>query len=138
MSELLNAEKLIADHLRGVEALDALGVRAVAKTPEKTDAPWVKITQIDAPDDPDGAIERAIDYYLQLDIYAGKDGGQPEATRINGLVRASLKALQDSTLAGTAVVSRVRFVSNPRVPDTDFEPARERFVLDGRLKMRPV
>ena len=137
MSGVLNAEKLIAIALRADPALS--DARFVATTPSRTDTPWVRITQLDATDDATSSVERWIEYYLQLDIYAGADGGVPEANNLNRLCRLSLKALQGTTLGTDAVVSEVRFTSNPRIPDSDVdEPARERFVLDTTIPMRPL
>jgi len=137
VSGVLNAEKLIAVALRADVGLT--DVRFVATTPSKTDTPWVRITQLDAADDPTSSVEHLIDYYLQLDIYAGADGGVPEANNLNRLCRLALKALQGTTLGTDAVVTEVRFTSNARIPDSDVdEPARERFVLDVSVRMRPL
>jgi hypothetical protein len=68
---------------------------------------------------------------IQLDCYAGgaameAHSGQSEASLLSRTVRAVLKEMEAETVGG-AVVAGVRFVSNPRIPDEAFKPARERF-----------
>lgn len=107
-----------------------VGNEVTTRKPQSTSRPWVQINQIDdAPVDGSHAL-RLVSVVLQLDCYAGsrKDGGQEEAKLLALTVRAALHAMPDATLSD-AVVTGVTFPSMPRIRDTDFEPARERYAL---------
>ena len=119
-------EKLVSDHLRSHEAIVALGARVVGKTPESTAAPWVRVTQLD--EGSDDTAGHLTEFLVQLDCYAGKDGGQPEANLLKRTVRAVLEdihlAEHDATITGAKVISGIR------LPDAEVDkPARERFSL---------
>lgn len=129
---MINIEKLVADYLR-----DALEVRVVAKTPDHRDERWVKLTMIGAPSDPVSSVDHLVEYFVQLDSYAGGEGGQPEAMETAIAVRGALHAMPDQGF-DDAVVSSVRFSSMNRLPDVAFEPARERVVLDALIHAHPV
>jgi hypothetical protein len=99
----------------------------------------VRVTQLDGADVSN--VEHLIDYLVQFDCYAGKDAmddhvGQAEASLLARTVRAVLKAAKGQTIGG-AVISSVRFQGMPRIPDPDFEPARERYVLTATIHMHP-
>jgi hypothetical protein len=99
--------------------------------------PWVRVTQLDGTDI--GGLEHLIDYLVQLDCYAGKDAmddhvGQAEASLLARTVRAVLKAAKGQTI-GDAVITNVGFQGMPRIPDPDFEPARERYVLTATIHL---
>jgi hypothetical protein len=126
------AEKILSDHLRTDADLVAMGARVVGKTPSTTAEPWVRVTQLDAQDIPSSDSEHLIDFLVQFDCYAGSDGGQPEANLLARTVRESLREARDATHSG-AVVTRARIVGHLRLPDQDFEPARERFVLTAAV-----
>lgn len=133
-----DAEKLVGNYLRGV-----LGTRVRGSPPDEDQRvePWVMLTQLDADNDPEVTPDYLITYMLQLDCYAGKTGGHPEAVHLGGSVRQALAVLNGAgtILGGSAVVTSVRFSSHARVPDTQaFEPARERIVLDALVTMHPV
>lgn len=120
-------EKIVGGYLRTHADVVALGARVVGKTPQGTDTPWIRLTQLD-----DRAVgghrsDHLIEYLLQLDIYAGKDGGQPEASLLNRTVREALRTMPG--VHADATITGVDFVSAPRIPDDDdFEPARERYI----------
>lgn len=125
-----NGEKVVADHVR-----DATGYRVVSKTPDTIVDPWIRYTQLDARQirRPDHLVE----FYIQFDCYAGKDGGQPEATAIGRELRAALQELP-GTSDDEVVVSEVRINGDARIPDLDFEGARERKVLTALIYMHSV
>lgn len=128
--------KIVADYLREHPDLVALNARVVTKMPEDTKSgPWVQVTQHDA-SDPHAKFEHDVAYWLQLDSYATDAGGHPQANLLNRTVRHVLKQMSQSSPEGV-VVSRVSFTGNPRVPDTDFKPQRERYVLDARVYLHP-
>lgn len=118
-------EKIVSDFLRSHDTIEALGARVVGKTPESTDTPWVRVTQLGGLDE--DVAGHFVSYLIQLDCYAGADGGQPEANLLQRTVRAALTEI--AGVHGDAVVSGARVVNAARVPDDDFEEARERFIL---------
>jgi hypothetical protein len=125
-----DAELIVGTFLRDHPAIEALNARVAGSVPSNTSRPWVRIHQLDDPA-VDETSDHLIEYMLQLDCYAGSaamdaHSGQAEASALSRTVRAVLKEMQGQTIDG-AVVSGIRFVSNPRIPDEAFEPARERF-----------
>lgn len=121
----VDAEKLLSRHLREHPAIIDLDARVVGKTPSSTSTPWIKVVQIDGPQaDP---ADHLTGYTLQLDCYAGSEGGQPEASQLARTVRGAVFEAPGSHTEG--VVTATRIAGAIRLPDTDFEPARERFVL---------
>ncbi len=115
--------------------LDAqTGERIVSRTPSDTSTSWVRLTQLDAANEANSTPEHLIEYFFQLDCYAGKSGGHAEASTLVRTIRAALVAMPENGVDG-ATVSKVRFSGMPRIPDTAFEPARERFVLDAHVWM---
>lgn len=103
-----------------------IGVTVSTETPNDTSAQWVKVTQLDA-QDATGNTEHLIDYMVQLDCYAGADEGSVEASGLAREVRSMLATMFQRV--SDPVISRVQFLSMPRIPDTDFEPARQRYAL---------
>jgi hypothetical protein len=124
-------EKVVSDYLRADPNVQAVASRIVGKTPATTTEPWVRVTQLDAANDPTSRVEHLIAYLMQFDCYAGSEGGQPEANLLGRIVRASLILMPG--VHDSVVVSSTRIVSDPRIPDTDFEPARERRILTARI-----
>jgi hypothetical protein len=132
-----DVEAVIGDYLRGHADIQALDARIAGRTPSSQRLPWVRVTQLDGTDV--SGVEHLIDFLVQFDCYAGKDAmddhvGQAEASLLARTVRAVLKAAKGHTLGG-AVITNVRFQGMPRIPDPDFEPARERFVLTAEIHL---
>lgn len=118
--EIPDIEALIVAYLADFNVVPA--------TPRQTDTGWVRLTLLDArqTDTPD----HLVDFYVQLDCYEG-DNDPPssvEAFTLAKQVRAELVEMQLVTHAG-AVVSGVEINGMSRLPDEDFEPARERYIL---------
>lgn len=125
-------ERIVGDYLRGHDAVAALiGRRVVGKTPETTDTAWVRLTVLNAPSLPSSPVDHLIAFLAQLDCYAGKTGGQPEAILIGRTVRAALDAMAGQ-FAG-AVVTAVRFTGMQRLPDEAWTPTRERMILTATI-----
>lgn len=129
-------EKIVSDHLRDHADVSALGARVVGKTPKSVTDPWVRVTQLDAGQTANDRADHLVEGYLQLDCYAGADGGQPEANLLVRTVRGALQELPG--IYDEAVVSSCRINGAARIPDTDFEPARERFVLTASVHAHAV
>jgi uncharacterized protein DUF3168 len=134
---MLNAEAIVGSYLREQPDIKSLEARVLGKTPDTTEKPWVRVTLLD-PANVTGTrkVEWLVAYYLQLDCYAGATGGQTEAFKLAKAVRAALVALPGSDL-DDGVATDAEFLSMPRIPDTDFSPARERYVLDAEVYLHP-
>lgn len=134
-----DAEALIGSWLREHDDITALGARVAGRTPDSTRAPWVRVTQLDAPRIARSPVDHALDYMVQLDCYAGTDAmsaytGQAEASLLARTVRAVLTAMQ-GTVADDVAVGRVHFTTHMRRPDVEAEPARERYILIAEIVM---
>lgn len=121
-------EKLVSDHLRS-----ELSIRVVGEPPSERTDPWVMVTMLTALQNDQA--DHHCEFYLQFDVYAGAEGGQPEANLLGRQVRSALQSLSgrvDYTVQGepqAAVVSQPVIDGDTRIPDDDFEPARERRIL---------
>ena len=127
---------IIGSRLREHPDVMALDARVAGTIPKSFTKPWVRITQLDATNVTGGDPEHLIEFYLQLDCYAGNEAAnaQEQASRLGRTIRAVLHDLTDQEIAGV-VVTRVAFSSDARIPDEAFEPARERVVLDAEIRM---
>lgn len=134
---MIDAELIVSQYLQA-----ALATRVVGRTPSNTSGTWITLTQLDARAVGDHRSDHFVDYLLQLDVYAG---GRPELWPLAHAARAAMRGLpgvrtatgpDDETLE--AVVTGVVFSGMARIPDTDFEPARERVVLTASVYAHPV
>jgi hypothetical protein len=135
---LPDGEALITEYLSGHPDIVALGARVAGSNPKTQSAPRLKVTQLDAVDAPNTPFEYLTDHLFQIDCYASnaKDGQQAEANLLARTTREVLKDLE-ATMVDDIKVTQVRFVGMARIPDTDFEPARERVILSTEIRMHP-
>lgn len=124
-----DGEKIVGAFLRARAEVAALDARVVGKTPEDTSDPWVRLTELDAKPIGGHRSDYAQEFYFQLDCYAGKSGGQPEARLVGRTVRALMMHELRAASHSGAVVTGADLRSSRRDPDDDFEPARERMIL---------
>lgn len=129
-----DAEKIVGGFLRAHADIQALAAKVVGRTPGDTGASWVRITQLDGREVGNSTVEHLISFLLQFDCYADHDNDQGDAVVLGRSVRAALNAMAN-TEQGGAVITRVEFVGHTRLPDQDFEPARERIVLTADIDM---
>lgn len=125
-------EKIVTAHLS-----TELSERVAGETPHDTTQKWVKVTLLDVETVGNRDADFFHAYHLQFDCYAGRDGreGQGEANELCRNTRAALKALDGQT-KDTAIISAVRFGTMMRLPDTAFEPARQRYMLEATVYAR--
>jgi hypothetical protein len=132
-----DAEKVVSRYLREHEDVTAVCPRIVATMPGTgtggTDTAWVRVLELAGPSQSDSKADHLVTFLLQIDCYAGRTGGQPEAKLIARTVRAALNDMPGSH--DGAVVTAVRNAGWRRVPDTDFEPARERVIVTATAVM---
>ncbi len=135
-------ELLAGAWLRTHPDIQAFDARVAGRTPSTHRKPWIRLTQLDADDDARSRVEHLIEYVLQLDCYAGEDAtkahtGQAEASALVRAARAVLKA-QEGVARDGVVISKVTFQGMSRIPDTDFEPARERSILTATVRLHAL
>jgi hypothetical protein len=138
-------EAIVGRYLREWPAVnDLVGNRVAGKFPSSTTDPWVVVRLLD----PNNAgasseFEHLVEYMLQIDCYAGEGeggadgGGQDEAWAIAATVRAALVEMPSAVLEEVDVTA-VTFSSMPRVQDTDFKPARQRYALTAHVYAHPA
>ena len=111
------AQKIVSDYLR---EHDDVGGRVVSTPPDgdKRGTSWVMVTQLAAPQDPTSRHDHLVEFYFQIDCYAGATGGLPEALTLGGDVRAAIVAMPDRR-HDDAVVTATQITVRPLDPDTD-------------------
>lgn len=135
---IVDAPAIVRAHLVVEPAVtDIVGQRIVDQTPASVRDSWVSITMIAAPDDPTVPFDYLVPFTFQIDCYAGEDETQVEANLLARTVRASLKEMPYASHTD-AVVSQVRTVGMAHIPDVDFEPARDRYVLTTIVVAHPA
>ena len=130
-----DAESFVGSYLRDHASLVALGARVSTELPRSFTLPWVKVLQLDDPAVGGSRTDHLIEYMLQLDCYAGSEGGSVEASLVSRTVRDALREMPG--VHDDVVVTGVEFISAPRIPDESFEPARERYARTVTLWAHP-
>lgn len=138
-----DAEMIVGAHLREHTAIAALNARVAGSVPSDTKLPWVRVTQLDGSTAPGSRPDHLIDYLIQFDCYAGgtamtEHRGQLQASVLARTVRAVLYAAPGETIGpddARAVVTGARITGMARMPDTTYDPARERVVLTASIHM---
>lgn len=133
-----DVEKIVGNYLRadaGVAAA-APGVRIVGKTPGDIDRPWVRVTQINTVKAGRSSRDVLNGHVLQLDCYAGRDGGQPEANLLARTVRAALDVIPAQH--DDAVITGTRPGGMSRIPDVDIDPPRDRVIVTVTVYAHPA
>lgn len=133
-----DCEAIVYAYLKDHPAIVGLGARVVDQTPVDTSSnPWVLVTQLDDQAVAGHRSEHLFEFLLQMDCYASVEGDHPEASLLNRTVRAALAALPEAD-HDNAVVTGVELGGATRIPDTEFEPARERFSRDVTIWIHPT
>lgn len=134
---IVDIERLVSGYLRAHPDVIALGTRVRSTTPgEQTGgvaAPWVRVRMLDS-----RRVSRAnwlINYMVQLDVYAGATGGQPQANVHALTIDAVLDAMPGEHTEGVVTKATTALA---RIPDGDFEPARERVIITAEIYAHPV
>ena len=119
-------EKTVTGYLK-----TELGVKVAGEMSADTKQEQVKVTQIMAPAVGGVDADHFINFHVQLDCYASDNGatGQGEAVTLARNTREAMRAMPESTFSGV-VVTAVRFGGMSRIPDADFTPPRQRYILD--------
>ncbi len=133
---IADVEALVIAELLATDAVTAIvGDRISTDHPDSHGEPWIKITQLDASADPSASFDRLVTYLIQLDCYAGADGGSPEASALARTAREAIWAM--SGQRADAVVSAAKAWGLTNIPDTGLEPARARYLLTASVTAHP-
>lgn len=138
LSLLPDFEAIVASYLLEYPDITGITTRIGTRTPPNTDQPWVRIRQLaEQPDRTSPALHNT-EAYMQFDCYGSNDrsSAHQEAVVLARVVQAALHVLPQVTDVD-CVVSRVYFGSLSHVPDADFEPARERYILTAYIHAHP-
>lgn len=133
-----DAEAIVGKFLRDDERIsDIVGDRVSGRTPSSTEDPWIRVTQIF-----DEQRSRPLEFHrveIQFDCFAGSDRntGQEEASLLARTAREVLDEMAETGADG-ANVTGVTFGPLSRVPDSDFQPERERYVFTANVFLRPA
>lgn len=113
-----NGSKVLANYLRSVDGTP----RVVNKTPEDLTDPWVRLSMLGSPSETE-PVDHLIRFMFQVDVFAGQDGGRPEANDLAALVRDAIKAIPGQT--EEAVSSGSECINDSDATDSSLSPARE-------------
>lgn len=131
-------EQLVVDYLSSVTAVTALTDRIGTKTPPTIDDPWIRVQTLDDAQRAGSTALHVIDGLVQIDCYAGstRAGAKAEASTLALTVREAIAAMPAATgLLG--VVTSARVPSLRPLPDPDFDPARDRYILTAEFVAHP-
>jgi len=136
-----DAEAIVGRYLRTHPLIVAVGASVGPGIPDRTAAPWVKLVQLNGPSDRDVDVDHIVRFMLQLDCYCGRaaQAAARDQATASLLARSVREAL--TSMAGVhdgAAVGNAQIVSDPRVPDTRFEPAMERRIITAIVVMHPA
>lgn len=134
---LPNVEAIVSRFLREHDAInDLVGQRVAGSTPRETPEGWIRITQIAG-----SQLSKALYFgavHLQVECYGSNDRNeaQSEASLLARTALGVLETMPAETVAG-AVVTAVRFGDVMRIPDTELEKPRERYIFDTWVWAHP-
>ncbi len=124
-------EKILADYLRSAPDVAAIaGERVGTKNPRTLDEPWVRVTIYDDPPTGRSSVDHHVAFYVQLDCFAGKEGTQEEANFLGRTIRGLLGGMAQQDFDG-AVLSGAKATGSRSLPDEDFDPTMDRYVVTG-------
>jgi Protein of unknown function (DUF3168) len=124
-----DGERILSDYLRDHPDVVAEDTRIVGKTPPEGQraTSWARVTQLDAPTR-SAPVDHLIEFYFQIDVYAGATGGQPEASRLARTIRAAIDELNGMNYQDDgAVITGAQASTGPRALDDGLAPARDLF-----------
>lgn len=110
-----------------------LSTQVVPEAPDDTSEAWVQVYQMDSGQVSAKDVDHFNVYYLQIDCYPSGDGieHQEEAADLRTAVCSALTAMPAATHTG-AVITAVRFTTR-RLPDTEFKPPRQRYIVSASV-----
>lgn len=134
---LPDIEILVVQHLRNTAAVTALTTRIGTKSPSNLAGQFVKVTVLDDQQTAGSKALHLVDCLVQIDCYGSSnhDSAHAEASLLARTVREAVVAMPAAAHTG-AVVTSAR-ASQRHLPDTELDPARERYIVTGTLSLHP-
>lgn len=133
---LPDAEALVIAYLRDTPAVTAITDRIATRHPDDFAEPWVLTQLLDEPQASAPALH-LIRPMVQLDVYAGDPVAatpdQREVSLLARTVREALAVIAGASHTGAFVTEST--VTSRRLPDTTFDPARERYIITCSLTL---
>lgn len=129
-------ELLLVTYLRSQTTVTDLADRIGTRTPPSTDQPWIRIALLPVTPDPGSSALHLARALLQIDCYAGRNDTQAQASLLARTVQHAIHLMPAREHPGAVITSAQ--ASFRRLPDTDLEPARERYILEATLILHPV
>lgn len=132
-----SASQVTVAYLKSVEAVKDAGARVLTGTPASRTAPWIRVVLLADPPTDGGVADHHVEALLQIDVFAGEAKNTALAVdELSIAVRDSLAVMNKAEHSG-AVVTGTR-TSRTHMPDTDEEPAMERFSITATVWMHAV
>lgn len=132
-----SALQVTVAYLKAVDAVKDAGARVLTGTPTSRKAPWIRITLLADPPTDGGEADHLIEAFMQIDVFAGeKDNSALAVDNLSIAIREALRVMKHAEHA-SAVVTGVES-SRTYMPDTDEEPAMERFQISATAWMHPA
>lgn len=129
-----SASQVTVAYLKGVQAVKDAGARVLTGTPSSRTAPWIRVVLLADPSTDDGVADHQVEALLQIDVFAGEAKNTALAVdELSKAVRAAL-AVMNKVEHSRAVVTGTR-TWRTHMPDTDEEPAMERFKITATIWM---
>jgi hypothetical protein len=134
-----NGQLIVSNYLREDPEVSALVSRVVANPPDENlrGSPWIMFTLLSAPQVEESRHDWLVEFYFQLDIYAGATGGFPAIWAMAQAVRRSIVRMPTVGVED-AVCTRAKVLGFNPQKDTDMEPARDRFIMTASAWLHPI
>lgn len=129
-----SAQKVVIAYLKQVDVVQDAGARVLTGTPTTRSAPWIRVALLADPATDGGIADHHIEALLQIDCFAGEaKNSVGTVDDLSIAVRDALRVMNKAEHAG-AVVTGARS-SRTHMPDTDEEPAMERYQITATVWM---
>lgn len=129
-----SALQVTVAYLKTVDAVRAAGARVLTGTPTNRSAPWLRVTLLADPPTDGGEADHLIEAFMQVDVFAGEKVNSALAVDdLSIAVREAIRVMKYADHKGAVVTGSE--CSRSYMPDTDEEPAMERFLLSATVWM---
>lgn len=129
-----SAQKVTIAYLKTFDAVQKAGARVGVGTPESRSAPWIRVTLLADPPTDGGVADHHVEAFMQIDVFAGEAKNTALAVdELSISVREALRVMNQAEHEGAVVTGAQS--SRTHMPDTDEEPAMERFQISATIWM---
>lgn len=126
-------EEILVGYLGQVPAVTAIaGERIATKPPRSTKEAWIRITVLDDPPAGRSSADHLIEFYAQIDCFAGQEGDETTSSTLARTVRAALKEIADAAF-DKAVVTGARVEGSRNLPDESMSPPIDRHIVTATI-----